>query len=294
MKRSLSIVLCALALALVLPAAAGALTFDDAVDQLFREGYPQRLERTINGFKSVPLGFRWAGSDADDRAARFLADEMHAAGLVDVKLEPVPVDEWTIEGARVTVDDTVMPATSYPGVPATGPEGVTGRVVRIPGAGSKADFDKAGDLTGKIALVNFASDYWWMNFPCAEAGLRGAKAVILIFDKGYPGTPARRGPSTPTTRATATRRRRWSGCRASPPPGSRRDCKKGSVTATVTLESSHTFAEDGGVGYNVVGSLPGSSNDGTSIVFGGHHDSHFTGALTTPPRASPSWSSPRR
>ena len=40
-----------------------------------------------------------------------------------------------------------------------------------------------------------------------------------------------------------------------------------------------TFAEDGGVGYNVEGSLPGSSNDGTKLVFGGHHDAHFTGTL---------------
>jgi len=279
MRRSLSIVVGVLALTLSVPAAASALTFNRAVDQLFREGYPQRLESTINGFRSVPLGFRWAGSEADDRAARFLASEMRAAGLVDVKLEPVPVDEWTIEGARVTVGDTVMPATSYPGVPSTGPEGVTGRVVRIPGAGSKADFDRAGDLTGKIALVNFASDYWWMNFPCAEAGLRGAKAVILVFDRefpGYAGAPRAFNSNDPGYSFT------------SPPlvwlPSQsaawlKDELRGGPVTATVTLESSHTFAEDGGVGYNVVGSLPGSSDDGTRIVFGGHHDAHFSGAL---------------
>ena len=187
MARSLLTLVCVVMLLLLAPAAAVALTFDEAVDQLFAEGYPQRLETAINGFKSVPLGFRWTGSDADDQAAQFIADEMKAAGLVDVKLEPVPVDEWTIEDANVTVGGKVMPATSYPGVPATGPEGVTAQVVRIPGVASKADFDIAGDLTGKIALINFASEYWWMNFPCAEAALRGAKAVILVFDKAYPG-----------------------------------------------------------------------------------------------------------
>ncbi len=279
MGRSLLILVCVVMLLLLAPAAALALTFDQAVDQLFAEGYPQRLETTINGFKSVPLGFRWTGSDADDQAAQFIADEMKAAGLVDVKLEPVPVDEWTIEDASVTVGGKVMPASSYPGVPPTGSDGVTGQVVRIPGAASRADFDKAGDLTGKIALITFASDYWWMNFPCAEAGLRGAKAVILIFDKAYPGyagAPNAFNSNDP-------------GYTYSSPPlvwlpsGSatwlKKQMAKGPATATVTLRSSHTFAEDGGVGHNVVGSLPGSSNDGTKIVFGGHHDSHFTGAL---------------
>ena len=33
------------------------------------------------------------------------------------------------------------------------------------------------------------------------------------------------------------------------------------------------------MGYNVIGEMPGSSADGTKILFGGHHDSHFTGAL---------------
>jgi aminopeptidase YwaD len=279
MRRSLSIFACVVALAVFLPAAAQALTFDQAVDQLFRQGYPQRLERTLIGFKSVPLGFRWAGSQADDQAAQFIADEMKDAGLVDVKLEAVPVDAWTIDDARVTVGEKVMPATSYPGVPPTGAAGVSGQVVRIPGSGSKADFDKAGDIHGKIALINFDSSDWWLNFPCAEAGLRGAKAVILIFDKAYPGYQGAAGAfasndpgytySSPPVVWLPSESAAWL----------QKQLAHGLTTATVTLESSHTLAEDGGVAYNVIGSFPGSSNDGTRIVLGGHHDSHFTGAL---------------
>ena len=279
MRRSLLTLLCAAAVLLMLPAAAQAITFDQAVDQLFRQGYPQRLEKTIAGFKSTPLGFRWTGSPADNQAAQFLADEMVAAGLTNVKLEPVPVDAWSIESSSVTVGGKVMDASSYPGVPATGADGVTGEVVRIPNYASAADFDKVGDLTGKIALIGFASDYWWMNFPCAEAALRGAKAVILIYDKRYPGYQA-----APNAFASNDPGYTYT----SPPlvwlPADsaswlEKQMKKAPVTATVTLRSSHTFAEDGGVGYNVIGELPGSSADGTKVVFGGHHDSHFTGAL---------------
>ena len=279
MRRSAFAFFFAAALLLLVPAAAEALTFNQAVDQLFKEGYPQRLENALIDFKSVPLGFRWTGSVADDQAAQFIADEMKAAGLANVKLEPVPVDAWTTEDARVTVGDEVLPASSYPGVPPTGPEGVTGQVVRIPGTASAADFDKAGDLTGKIALIGFASDYWWFNFPCAEAGLRGAKAVIMIFDKRYPGYQG-----APNAFASNDPGYSYS----SPPlvwlPSDsatwlKRQMAKGPTVATVTLQSSHTLAEDGGMGYNVIGELPGSSNDGTSVIFGGHHDSHFTGAL---------------
>ncbi len=279
MARSLFTLVCDVALLLLAPAAALALTFNEAVDQLFQQGYPQRLENSIIGFKSVPLGFRWTGSDAETQAAQFIAAEMKAAGLVDVELEPVPVDAWTIEVAQVAVGDKVMPATSYPGVPPTGAAGVSGQVVRIPGGASAADFDKAGDITGKIALVNFDSGDWRMSFPSAEAGRRGAKAVILIFDKAYPGyagAPNAFNSNDP-------------GYTYSSPPlvwlpsdsaaWLRKQIATGPTTATVTLQSTHTFAEDGGVGHNVVGSLPGSSNDGTKIVFGGHHDSHFTGAL---------------
>jgi aminopeptidase YwaD len=278
MRRSLLTLACVAVALLLLPAAAQAITLEKAVDKLFRQGYPQHLEKTIAGFQSTPLGFRWTGSAADNQAAQFLADEMTKAGLTNVKLEPVPVDAWDIQSSTVTVGGKVMQASSYPGVPATGPEGVTGQVVRIPNNATAADFDKAGDITGKIAVVAFDSEDWWFNFPCAEAGLRGAKAVILVYDKRYPGYQG-------APNAFASNDSSYT--KGSPPlvwlptdsaTWLQRQLKKG-VTATVTLQSSHKLAEDGGVGYNVIGELPGSAADGTKIVFGGHHDSHFTGAL---------------
>jgi Iap family predicted aminopeptidase len=279
MKRLTLVLACAVALLLALPVAAQALTFNQAVDKLFKQGYPQRLEQTIVNFKSTPLGFRWTGSPADNAAAQFIADEMTAAGLTNVKLEAVPVDAWTFEGASVAVGDKVMDASSYPGVPPTPDAGVTGEVVRIPGSGSAADFDKAGDISGKIALVNFASAYWWFNFPCAEAGLRGATAVILIYDKDYPGYQGARNAFASNDPGYTYTSPPLVWLPASSATWLKQEMAKGPVTATVKLKTSHTFATEGGVGYNVVGELPGSAGDGTSIVFGGHHDAHFTGAL---------------
>lgn len=277
MRRTAFALVWVVALLLLAPAAARGLTLQQAVDALFKEGYPQRLEQTITGFRSAPLGSRWTGSAADERAARFIADEMKAAGLTDVALEPVPVDAWSSGEASVTVGARVLPASSYPGVPATGAAGVTGQVVRIPGAASAADFAKAGDLTGKIALIAFAPEYWWSDLPCAEAALRGARAVIMVHDPAYPGSQGAPGafasndprsiPGSPPLVWLPSTSAAWL----------ERLVARGATRATVRLTSSHTLAADGGAGYNVVGSLPG--DDGTSIVLGAHHDAFFGGAL---------------
>ena len=169
-------------------------------------------------------------------------------------------------------------------MPPTPAEGLSGQVVFIHGAATAADFAAAGDLTGKIVVVNFDSDDWWLNFPAAEAGVHGAKAVILIYDKRYPGyhgAPNAFGSNDP-------------GYTFSSPPivwlpsqsatWLRKQVAKSPTTATVKLRASYKMAnfddvEAGGVAYNVVGEYPGSGTDGKKIVFGSHHDSHFTGAL---------------
>ena len=66
-------VLALVAAVLLLPAAAPALTYDQAVDQLYAKGYPQNVETYLNSLGTSPLGFRLGGTSADDAAARYLA-----------------------------------------------------------------------------------------------------------------------------------------------------------------------------------------------------------------------------
>jgi len=86
-----------------LPATAEAITFDKAMDKLVRQGYPQRIVKKHTGFKSNSMGFRWAGAKADTEAARFMAAEMRRIGMVDVRLESVPIDSWIPRTAFVKV-----------------------------------------------------------------------------------------------------------------------------------------------------------------------------------------------
>lgn len=47
-------------------------------------------------YLSNELGFRTAGSDAEHKAADFLADQMKEIGLEDIEKVPVEVDKWQL------------------------------------------------------------------------------------------------------------------------------------------------------------------------------------------------------
>lgn len=52
------------------------------------------------------MGFRTAGSDAEHRAADFIAEEMEHIGLRDVEKIPVNVDKRQFGGASLTITGT--------------------------------------------------------------------------------------------------------------------------------------------------------------------------------------------
>ena len=98
-KRLLPFVLAAALLVVLLPAAAQAMTYDQAVNKLVKAGWPQSIEKKLMTFNSSGLGFRSAGTPADDAAARYIAAQMRLIGLTSVHLESVPVDSWNFKGA---------------------------------------------------------------------------------------------------------------------------------------------------------------------------------------------------
>jgi hypothetical protein len=271
-----------LVLLLLLPAAALAAkpTFNQAVDQLVTSGYSAQVESTINNFGTSPMGFRYAGSTSDTQAAKYIADQWRKAGLVNVRLEPVPVDAYNFYGADVTVGNRVMPASSFGGIPATTADGISSDVVYV-GYGTASDFDKV-DVDGKIALIDMKMSLWWLNIPCAEATARGAIGVILTFTPGDPSYYA-----TPDALGTfdgyydlkwvpavyiSWRDGDWLKgqiAAASPAP----------VSGTMVNNTYMQLATDGGTGYNVYGELPGKVRNGEMVVINSHHDAYFRAGL---------------
>ncbi len=204
---------------------------------------------------------------------------MRAVGLRKVAELPVPIDRWVFRGASVAVGrGPTFEASSWGGVPGTSDSGITAEVIDL-GAGQAADYEGV-DATGKIVLVDWAFGDFWVNRHGHQATLEGALAVIFytgrtaagaFYNKRDDGLLSFDGtydddwvPFVFVTRHAAN------------------DLidrvAAGPTTVTLISHVELTRADDGGVGYNVLGSIPGTDRADELIIFTGHHDAWFRGA----------------
>ena len=176
------LVLTVVAVALLVPAAfaaapahaAGMLTYDQAVDQLYAKGYPQNVETYLDSLGTSPLGFRLGGTNADDAAAKYIcnasssplwANEREARGRAGRRV-------GRARRQRHRRLEHVFTCSQFAGVPGTGGDGVTAEVVYV-GNGLAADYEGV-DVNGKIVVVDSSMDNFWFNFQGAEATKHGA------------------------------------------------------------------------------------------------------------------------
>lgn len=286
-RRLVPLLLIASLLLLVLPVAAQAIGYDSAVDKLVKSGYPKKVTKKITSMgTSKTLGFRWAGSPSDNQAARYIAREMKRMGLRGVRLEKVPLDVWDYRSASVSVSSPGLNATfvasGFAGARGTGGMPVTREIVYV-GTGTLGEFQAAGDVTGKIVLVDLDGYNWWINFPQMLAGRLGAAAVVSTHapddlpligeffsgDEALGSFDAETDLNAPPLVYIA----RGDGAKL------RAACEAGAVTATVKADIRYRLEEDGGYGYNVVGKIPGTVNPRQMVLVTAHHDAHFRGAL---------------
>ena len=279
MKRFILPTLLLCLVALIAPAAASAMTFDEAVDQLVADDYTVGIENHLNGLGTDPaLGFRIAGSWAEHEASYFVRDELNAMGLSDVHLEAVPVDAWDFKGAWVKVGDKTIVASSFAGVPGT--DGVISGDLVYVGQGTADEFDAAGDVSDKLVLVDGEFDDWWVNFVGAEATLRGALGVVMThgtwtspwYDEldALGGNDGEYDDDYVPMVYVAWQDGDWLKWQIK---------KAGPVEATMQADITITLAETGGTSYNVVGVLPGSDPDLAPVLFASHVDAHFRAGL---------------
>jgi Iap family predicted aminopeptidase len=259
---------------LVVATTAPAMTYDQAVEKLVKDGYPQRLETYLTSQGTSPIGFSLAGTSADNNRSRYLAKEMRKLGMRSVRLEPVSVDVQEFKGASVTVGATVLTASTFGGVAAAPAGGITAEVVYVHG-GTAADFEAAGDVSGKIVLIDEMLGSYWMNWPWTEAALNGAAGIIyggFAGDDSYYADPAALASFDAEYRYALAPAIYISQNDAD---WLKAEMEQAPVTATLTLDQDYTLARNGGVGYNVVGTLPGSSKGAGRIVVTAHKDSYF-------------------
>ncbi len=241
--------------------------------------YGQMITETLTSFETWPgYGFRAAGSSAEHEAAEFLRTQMDAIGLSDVRLEEVPVDAWEFKGASLTVTQEsisyTFDASSFGGANGTPPEGLTGEIVYV-GRGAPYEYPEEG-VEGKLLLVDWDADWFWVNLVGHQATVSGAKGVIIstMSHPSYYAHPNSLGSFDGTYNiewVPLIQVSRNSGFQIMNmlANGPVQGCMKSDITITL--------AEEGGIGYNIVGILPGSDNSRQLVVLA-HHDAWFFGA----------------
>ena len=254
--------------------------FCKAIDALFTNRYPQQLEEYFCSLGTNPeLGFRWAGTSAENAMGFRVAKEMREMGLSNVRREPVPVDVFEFKRASLRIGSMEMTCSAFAGVPSTPKEGITAPVVYVKG-GTAVDFDAVGDVTGQIVLIDLLPDSWWLSVPVFEAAHRRAAGVVLTFSTEEPKYFSYHSEALGSFDICGD---------MSLPPCVYLCLKDGdwlksqlaceTTQATLILDQKVTLAKNGGVAYNVLGELPGSGDDGQLVILMAHQDAHFKGAV---------------
>ncbi len=246
-------------------------SYVDMVDQEYAYGIAETLAYDEE-YLSNELGWRTSGSDAEHKAADYLADEMRAIGLDEVEKVPVTLDKWQFNDASLTIEGTdidIMPA-SY-ATNGTDESGITAELVDV-GTGFAADYEGV-DVEGKIALVGV--DQWnvaWIDQYMNEAALHGAVAIVSYgLESGYGAfsddvinmQDLCAEDVMPCVSISRNQYKELS-----------KALKAGNTTANLTVDNE--MIPDGGTGYNIVGKIKGKSSE-QQIIVSGHYDVYFNG-----------------
>lgn len=245
-------------------------------------------------------GWRTAGSDAEHRAADYLADTFKKIGLEDVKKEPVTVDKWQFNGAEFTLENkdadvnVKINPVSYASS-GTDSKGITGEVVYL-GHGYEADYEKYYDeqglkgddrnMNGKIVLIdiNQNADYW-ITPHYHEAYFQGAAGLMSYSSQYVDKDGNQRGDKWDTAcqiqdlcsldyKLPCVSISRADGLEII---NGIEKIKKAGKTPTSKLVVDNEVGKQNGTSYNIVGKIKGTGNTGQQILVAGHYDKYFYG-----------------
>ncbi|MDO4556494.1 MAG: M28 family peptidase [Lachnospiraceae bacterium] len=157
------------------------------VTEMIDVNYAFQITKELAGFE-----FRLAGTEAENKAADWIVEQMEKVGLKNVTKEGFPVDAWNFHRASVEIlnpdnENLKMDAVTMIPMEGTAEEGIEGEVVYV-GYGTKKEYE-GKDVKDKIVLMETSAftSYWYqVVFNQAEA--RGAKGIILTVYGVGPGT----------------------------------------------------------------------------------------------------------
>jgi hypothetical protein len=215
------------------------------------------------------------GTEASHATVNALAAEMAKLGLQPgaangTFIEDFPIDGWEDLGSSAKVVSpynwTIEPTKqAYKGA-GTGPQGITAPLVNV-GNGRWEDFERAGDIAGKIILLHRADPMFYGGPSLAEAKARGAVGALM----DYPVTAEDILKTDEIAEFIPTlyiRQIEWKRLAADLGAG-----KQLQVKLVVNNE-----VGDYPTAHNVVGVIPGSTYPDEYIYLGCHFDHWITSA----------------
>lgn len=128
----------------------------------------------------IAFGGKQAGGPGDNACGAWLSSELERLGF-EVKRQDVSTPYFSIQRSELTCGGAKAPLWPQPIVVQTGPDGVTGPLVRVDASGRAAT-----PLAGAIALVDLPFARWSsalakpIREPVEAAFRAGAKAVVVI------------------------------------------------------------------------------------------------------------------
>jgi hypothetical protein len=212
-------------------------------------------------------------------AANYILGKLHAAGLKDVKLEPIKLNSpfaetyeviVEVDGKEILLSELCSPLQWTVGSP---PEGITGELAYL-GVGAASDFELV-DVAGKIALIDekFARGY----IPSAKDATVTAKnkGAIAVFRANLQvdSPQQQKGEGTPTELFPIPVY-----CFSKSGGDYLRNLAVSGTPHVVKIKLNvpHKVYD----AFNVVFELPGNGSSNEVILAGTHYDTgHFTGAV---------------
>lgn len=241
-------------------------SFMDTIDMEY--AYDTTYELAYNeDLYTNELGFRNSASDAEHKAADYLAAEMKELGLEDIEKIPVTVDKWQFNGASLKVKGMKkIEPVSYASY-GTDEDGITAEIVDV-GDGTASNYE-GKDVKGKIVVASV--DQWneyWINLPMEEAKAHGAAAIVTYARGGYSQVSDDAiniqdictSPSIPCVSVSKNQG----------------EALKKADGKEATLIVDNEISLNDGTSYNVVGKIKGKSSD-QQIIYSAHYDAYFIG-----------------
>ena len=184
MKTTAAVVIAAFSTSLLISCLVPPVATADEIDYGAAEGLlPSTAEMSqwVDQLSALGIhsryGYRMPGTGPDTKGGYYVLDKFNEFGLEDTFLEPVPAtfsfpDSWGLKirakGKLENIGSYFLRYAAF-----TPPQGIKAPLVYV-GTGSAAEFDAAGDVSGKIVLVDIIAP------PITVASL--APATLFKYD----------------------------------------------------------------------------------------------------------------